>query len=191
MKKYHMMRLYQATKCKGYISHGERYKQMITFNHPGEEYKPEAAFTLLDTNMIIMVERISPYLVKEVKTGIVFPVVNFKKKNTVDGTAEYLYSCFKKVHTFVCSRENKLLSKEVDSSLWLEEYNNLHPNTNALREELLEILALGKKQLDDKLYEEEMIKQEVHKVKTQEKKSRKNEKLKVRRLKRQFKQERK
>ena len=160
MKQYHLMRLYQVTKAKGYIESGEMYQQLFTIKRPGKESKIEMAYTLEDTNRIIMVERISPYLVKEVKTGIIFPIVNFKKKNKDNKSSEYLYSAFRKVHTFVCSRENKLLSKKVNLLSEIEEYDRLYSNNEAFKEELLEVVAEGKEKFDCKLAEETQIKKE-------------------------------
>lgn len=190
MKKYHMMRLYQVTEAKGYIESGEKFKQMIAFKTPGEEYKPEAAYTLIDTNMIIMVERISQYLVREVKTGVKFPIVNFKKKTKDNTEEEYLHSGFKKVHTFVCARENKLISKQVSLLNELEEYDQLYPSTQALKTELLEIITAGKIKFDCKTYEEEQIKEAKRQVRKQEKEIKKEERIKIRKLKRQYRRER-
>lgn len=191
MKTYHLIRLYQVTETKGYIQSGEMHTPMVVIRTKGDNYKIEAAYSIEDTNKIILVEKLNKFLVREIKTGIVFPIVNIKTKTTSKGTHEYLYCLFDKVHTFVCSRDNKLLSKEINSSKELEGYDKLHLDAKAFKEELLEIIEIGKNNCASKLNEEKQSKKEQKEAKQREKELKRNEKIKVRRLKRQFKQERK
>lgn len=72
MKKYYHTRIYQASVHKAFFISGEPFKKMIVFKEPNENYKFEAEYTLVNTDEIIIVEKIFPYLVREVKTGIFF-----------------------------------------------------------------------------------------------------------------------
>ena len=145
-----------------------------------------------------MVEKIFPYQVREVKTGITFPIVNISVSSTEDGYGRRMTSPFKKVHTFVFSQEYNLISQPVVSSIDLELYNSKHTDTQKFKNELLEIIKQGQLNVINKI-ESEKIEKEIEKAtKLREKiqlktaiKNQKQEKIKIRKLQRQFKQERK
>ena len=196
MKKYYWVKLYQVTKGKSYINNekvaiGIEYIKDSLVNPTIKSY-------ILEEKEIIMVEKIFPYQVREVKTGITFPIVNISVSSTEDGYGRRMTSPFKKVHTFVFSQEYNLISQPVVSSKDLELYNSKHPDTQKFKNELLEIIKQGQLNVINKI-ESEKIEKEIEKAtKLREKiqlktsiKNQKQEKIKIRKLQRQFKQERK
>ena len=170
MKKYYHTRIYQASVHKAFFISGEPFKKMIVFKEPNENYKFEAEYTLVNTDEIIIIEKIFPYLVREVKTGIIFPIVNFKKESNINSNL-YISHPFGLVHTFVASENGKLVANEVNSPLTLEE-NQLHPDVNLFKHQLLEIINRGKTNMDAKLrnkqYQKNKQKQEDN-ISTEEK----------------------
>ena len=142
-----------------------------------------------------MVEKIAPYQVREVKTGITLPIVDIIGENI----QYYLLNThFRKPHTFVFSINNKLISKEVVSTKELELYNINHPNPQMFKNELLEIIKQGQINVINKIEREKKEKEIEKELKLREKiqlktaiNNQRQEKIKVKKLQRQFKQERK
>lgn len=194
MKKYYWLILYQVTKGTAYLKNNNKYAFRI-LNNPYSEINPTINALILTEKQIIMVERISLYQVREVKTGITFPIVDIIGENI----QYYLLNThFRKPHTFVFSIENKLISKEVLSSKDLEIYNNKHPDAQKFKNELLEIIKQGQLNVINKTEREKTEKEIEKEAKLREKmqlktaiNNQRQEKIKVRKLQRQFKQERK
>lgn len=190
MKKYHLMEIYQVPKKVGYLKSGERYFPFTFIGKIGIDYKIYTEPTIVNTKKIIMVEKKLPFLVREVKTGIVFPIVNFKP------ILDYqTISCFhKKVHTFVCSENNILFSLEVTTSEQIEQYNKMYPDSKKLKEELETIINTGKNNMDARIAREMYNNQQkIQKTKIEQDSKRfekTQEKMRIRSLKRQFRQER-
>ena len=152
MKKYYWVKLYQVTKGKAYINNE---KVAIGIEHIKDSLvNPTIKSYILEEKEIIMVEKIFPYQVREVKTGITFPIVNISVSSTEDGYGRRITSPFKKVHTFVFSQEYNLISRPVLSSKDLELYNSKHPNTQKFKKELLTIINEGKNNTINKIERE-------------------------------------
>ena len=189
MKKYYWVKLYQVSKGKSYLNN-EKINLGIDYNK-NSLVNPTIKSYVLEEKQIIMVEKIFPYQVREVKTGITFPIVNISVSSTEDGYGRRITSPFKKVHTFVFSQEYNLISKPVVSSQELEQYNNDHSDIEKFKNELLTIINEGKNNVINKIERERLEKiREQNKRKT-EIDNQRQEKRKVRKLQRQFKQERK
>lgn len=186
MKKYYIIRLCQASPHKGYFVHGEQYKSMIAFKTPGEKYKMEAEYTIVEDDYFIIVEKIFPYFVREIKTGIIFPILKLKKDEYYSDK-EYISYPFGMLHTFVISRGNELYGNELTSPENFEIYDRNHPSAEEFKKELLEIIARGKENMNAKLKEQCHIQilEKITPINETE------EKQKVKTLIRKFKQERK
>ena len=189
MKKYYWVRLYQVTKGKAYLNNE---KVAIGIEHIKDSLvNPTIKSYILEEKEIIMVEKIFPYQVREVKTGITFPIVNITISSTEDGYGHRMTSPFKKIHTFVFSREYNLISQPVVSSKDLELYNSKHPDIQKFKNELLEIIKQGQLNVINKIEREKSEKLREQKERKIEIDTQKQEKIKVRKLQHQFKQERK
>ena len=192
MKQYCWIRLYQVSPSKGYLKNNEIYSIFYFLPTLRDDIVPELEHSI-ESKKIIMVEKISPYQVREVKTGLIFPIVEFKKKPQED--LEYISTNLKKVHTFVCSRENKLISSKVTSSEEIEQYNQSYPDVKKYKEELLAIFEVGESNMENKIEQENQTKKQnkiaALRNKREELLAKKQERRKVRRLQRQFKQGRK
>ena len=167
MKKYHLMEIYQVSKRVGYLESGEPYSQLTIFNQPDSNYKLEASLTVTNTTKIILVERIFPTLVREVKTGIIFPIVDFKSKAQSD--IEYMTCIYRKFHTFVYSQNGKLLSTEITTANQFNWYNQIYPDASILRKELQRILTEGKTNMEVKLKQEMINRQQASQTVQKEK----------------------
>lgn len=182
MKTYYWVKLYQVTKDKSYI-YNEKLKIEI------EDVKDSLInstikSSFLEEKGIIMVEKIFPYQVREVKTGITFPIININMLLTNGRYCYFIEPILKKEHTFVFSKEYSLISKQVVTSEELELYNSTHSDIKLFKDELLTIFNEGKNTMINKI--------ETRKAeKLMEKNIRLMEKKKVRKLQRQFEQERK
>ena len=194
MKKYYWVNLYQVTKGTAYLKNNNKYAFTI-LNNPYSEINPKINSFILEEKEIIMVEKIAPYQVREVKTGITLPIVDIIGENI----QYYLLNThFRKPHTFVFSINNKLISKEVVSTKELELYNINHPNPQMFKNELLEIIKQGQINVINKIEREKKEKEIEKELKLREKiqlktaiNNQRQEKIKVRKLQHQFKQERK
>jgi len=194
MKKYYWTRIYQVSKSVGYIKSGEEFYEMTTYK---EKNVPYTALTLTYYNKLILVEEIFPFLAREVKTGIVFPIVNFK--NNFSSTIKYKSYPFIPIHTFVGSIKDVTTYTElVLTPQELEKYKQMYPDINQLNQELLNIIANGKSNMLAKFnskqeqfkYERQQLEYKKQQI-NEQKQEKRNEKLKVRKLERQFKRERK
>lgn len=196
MKKYYWVNLYQITKGTAYLNNNNKYAFTILNNPYSEIHLKVNSFILAEIETI-MVEKIAPYQVREVKTGVIFPIVDIKK----DEINQYYHTInthFRKPHTFVFSIDDKLISKEVVSAKDLELYNINHPNPQIYKNELLEIIKQGQINVINKTEREKKEKESKKELKLREKiqlktaiNHQRQEKRKVRKLQRQFKQERK
>lgn len=180
MKKYYWVWLYQVHKGVAYLETSEIAFNIQTLPNSPINKMIEAPH-YLENIKIIMVEKIFPYHVKEVRTGLVFPILNItnKKSNQYSLYRKVVYP-FGKVHTFVFSQDNKLIGRTVKSSKELEWYKREHCFPEKYKQELQEIINVGKinvynkqkrvyesrinEQLDAEL-EQESIKQEQIKTK--------------------------
>lgn len=187
MKKYYLMYLYQVSPKVGYLKSGEKYCPLTVFTSPDNEYKLEATTTIINTNKLIMVEKIFPSLVREVKTGIVFPIINFI---TADKDSKHISSSRGKVHTFVCSVDNKLLATEITTSCELQRYNRMYPDSKKLKEELQAMITTGKSNMEDKIAREIYARQEEYEQTKIEDSVKKQERVKIRKMQHHFRQER-
>lgn len=186
MKKYYITTLCQASPYQGYFVHLEQFKRMLVIKTPDEKYKIEAGYTITETNKFIIVEKIFPYFVREIKTGIIFPILKLKKDNYYSNE-KYISYPFGLIHTFVISEENELNAREITSSRDFEIYDRNHPSAEEFKKELLEIIARGKENMNAKLKEQchIQIPEKITPINETE------EKQKVKTLIRKFKQERK
>ena len=189
MKKYYWVKLYQVSKGKSYLNN-EKINLGIDYNK-NSLVNPTIKSYVLEEKQIIMVEKIFPYQVREVKTGITFPIVNISISSTEDGYGRRITSPFQKVHTFVFSQEYNLISKPVVSSQELEQYNNDHSDIEKFKNELLTIINEGKNNVINKIERERLEKIKEQNKRKIEIDNQRQEKRKVRKLQRQFKQERK
>lgn len=136
MKKYYWVWLYQVKDDLVNLKNGEFSLKIKTF--------PNAYMTKLIENQdyfqntqIIMVERILPYHVKEVRTGLIIPILNIDNKPSYRPSSNYkIKYSFGKVHTFVFSENNKIIGRPVESIKELEWYVQEHPYSKQYKQEL-------------------------------------------------------
>lgn len=84
-----------------------------------------------------MVERILPYHVKEVRTGLIIPILNIDNKPSYRPSSNYKIKYpFWKVHTFVFSENNKIIGRSVESIKELEWYVQENPYSKQYKQEL-------------------------------------------------------
>lgn len=161
MKKYYYVRLYQALKEFGYIKKEQTISEIID----GFSDIPEVKSFYFDELETIIVEKISPFLVKEINTGTVFPIVNIIRKSS------YVYQiyCVEKPmyesHTFILSKGDTIIGKEIKSISEIDKYNKKHPDSNQFKIHLQNIIKTGKNNMEHEKKEELKDKRtKIHKL---------------------------
>lgn len=155
MKNYYWIELYQIKEGISSLSNDE-----IQFNI---ETTPNSlinthinAPNYLENIQVIIVEKIFPYYVKEIRTGIIFPIVNI-----IDTVTSYnkkikkLKYPPKKIHTFVFSKNNKLLGRKVKSEQEISWYNRQHLFKETYQKELKDIVLIGKTKVNNSVQNKE------------------------------------
>ena len=208
MKKLYKASLFQVAKSKGYIKECEPYWEIKGLT---PVFTAESGTLVerheLKTHFVqeIIVEKISPYMVREVKTGLTFPILNIRLVDDIDNPyrkEEYGF-CVGNIHTYVLDEcfGHELEEVSVED---LEEYNQKHPDASEFKKELLTIFTISEENMKAKLFQEAEFEQIygnnseeaplrpsfsntiIQSLQTGAKKRRK-----IRQLKRQFRQERK
>lgn len=125
-KKYYYVKLYQISKYVKNIKEGTIVGKIIdTFDDiPTVE---SSNFEEIDT---IIVEKVYPFHVKEINTGILFPIINLEIVSSYINPIYYIEHPLYQSNTFVLSKSDKILGKEITSSKELIDYHQKHPNTN-------------------------------------------------------------
>lgn len=196
--KLYKVNLLQVSHHQGYLENGKRFSSKI------EAYKVEDGELVpykeetLNICFPIVVEDFSPSSVKEVKTGIIIPKATLVQDyselpNQSNPDMNLCIYHSERIHTFVADYD----LCEVTSYDELKAYDEKHPEPFFLRIELLDILKRGRANMEAKLFrEEELAKlskgrknEEQLKTKIEIMEAR-EEKRKIRQLKRQFRQNR-
>lgn len=188
MKQYYFMKIYQVSEQIGYLKSGEKYYSMSIFRTPNEKYKLEVVSTLKRTESLIIVERISPFSVKEIKTGVKFPILNLKKKDEI---VYISYPFGQLLHTFVISENGKLEATKVKNSQELEAYIEHTPDNKTFKTMLLQFINDGKTNMENKISEEILARQNECQNQTEQTNQQKQEKVRMKKLVHQIKQSRK
>lgn len=187
-KKYHIMNIYQVSPQVGYIRSGEKYYLFTSFKSQDNEHQLEAVPTIINTQIIIRVEKIFPGLVREVKTGIIFPIVNFKT-STKDKEQQFICSSYDKIHTFVCSENSALVSQEVTTLEQLQSYDHLYPDSKKLKEKLQNIIYMGRTNMGNRIAKEIYTRHQEYTQPYVEKSMQRERQLNIKKLLHQWKKE--
>ncbi len=155
MKNYYWVELYQIKEGISSLSNDE-----IQFN---TETTPNSlinthinAPNYIENIEIIIVEKIFPYYVKEIKTGIIFPIVNIiDKVSYPNQTGKRIKYPHRKIHTFVFSKNNKLLGRKVKSEKEISWYNRQHLFKETYQTELKDIVLVGKTKVNNSVQNKE------------------------------------
>lgn len=196
MQKYYWTKVYQVSKSVGYVKSGEKYCKMTTFK---EKNIPYAVWTLTYYDKLILVEEIFPFLAREVKTGILFPILCLHEECSSE--IKYKSYPFIPIHTFVGSTKDITeitYAEQVQTHQELEKYNQMYPDINQLNQELLNFIAIGKSNVHARFeakkeqlkYERQQLEYKKQQI-NEQKQEKRDERLKVRKIERQFKQGRK
>lgn len=153
--KIYEVELHQVSryKYKGCIKNRERVSLCVGVSRiEQKEFIPSLTPTINYIGKII-VEKISPYMVREVKTGFLLPILKVKE----DFRGQF-YNCQKKVHTFVYENPyRQSLFHEITTFEELEAYYNAYPSAEVLKKELSNLWENGESTMNAKLFQEEEL----------------------------------
>ena len=135
-----------------------------------------------------MAEKIFPESVREAQTGIIFPIVNFK--TSMKGKEDrFVCSSYDKIHTFVCSEDSVLVSQEVTTLEQLQSYDHLYPDSKKLKEELQNIIYMGRTNMENRIDKEIHIRHQEYTQPYIEKSMQRERQLNIKKLLHQWKRE--
>lgn len=89
----------------------------------------------------IIVEKYSPFLVREIITGLAFPIINIHSVSSKLSPMYYVEKPMQETCAFVISVGDKLISTDI-SQKDLEKYMDIHPNINEFKQYLQSIMDL-------------------------------------------------
>ena len=156
MKKkiYYYVKLYQASKLEGYINENTMIREIST----NFDDIPEVESYAIEEVNTIIVEKVSPFRVREITTGVIFPIINILTKILSSYSLYYIEKPLRDIHTFIFSKGDTILGKEVQSVSEIDKYNSMHPNVVEFKKELLNAINYGQVNMENKKREDLNIK---------------------------------
>lgn len=157
--KYYYVKLYQVKSWVGYIKEGTCIKE-VSESRDGILDVTSEYFTLVDK---IIVEKIRPFHVREIITGIVFPIVNIEKRYSHVHPIYHVRKQMYDAHTFILSIEDRIICKDTITQIELEKYYHKNYQNPEFQEKIKATNATGE------LYKQKEKEREKTKIKKRSK----------------------
>lgn len=140
-KKYSKVMLYQVFPVFGTVKEGMTISQI----DEGFNDLPVISSVEFQETIPIIVEKYSPFLVREVITGLAFPIVNVHAISSKLNSMYYVEKPIQEACAFVISRGERLISIDIDKADELEKYKKQHPDESEFKQYLQQIRDVKKK----------------------------------------------